>query len=244
MTGVQTCALPILLAAAATTAEGFAGVVAFNSLSKRSNLPGLRCGFAAGDADFLRGWVAFRNMAAPQVPTPCQAVAVAAYGDETHVVENRRLYDTEASRYVNLDDLAAMIASGADLTVVDARSSRDLTQEVLLQVIQEGEDARVLPVSLLRRIIRCRGEDAASRFRREQLALGLELLAGQLDQAEVVMERITEPALVVDSEPDAWQQALLTGEAADPAWKADPRGQEELVALRAQLERLEERLKR
>ena len=137
-----------------------------------------------------------------------------------------------------------LFRSGADLTVVDARSSRDLTQEVLLQVIQEGEDARVLPVSLLRRIIRCRGEDAASRFRREQLALGLELLAGQLDQAEVVMERITEPALVVDSEPDAWQQALLTGEAADPAWKADPRGQEELVALRAQLERLEERLKR
>lgn len=84
-----------VLAAAATTAEGFAGVVTFNSLSKRSNLPGLRCGFAAGDVDFLERWVAFRNMAAPQVPTPLQAVAVAAFGDEAHVVENRRLYDAK-----------------------------------------------------------------------------------------------------------------------------------------------------
>ncbi len=84
-----------VLAAAATTAEGFAGVVTFNSLSKRSNLPGLRCGFAAGDVDFLERWVAFRNMAAPQVPTPLQAVAVAAFGDEAHVIENRRLYDAK-----------------------------------------------------------------------------------------------------------------------------------------------------
>ena len=84
-----------VLAAACETAEGFKGVVAFNSLSKRSNLPGLRCGFAAGDPDFLKTWVAFRNMAAPQVPGPVQAVAVAAYGDEAHVIENRRLYDAK-----------------------------------------------------------------------------------------------------------------------------------------------------
>ncbi|MCE1235404.1 MAG: aminotransferase class I/II-fold pyridoxal phosphate-dependent enzyme [Hyphomicrobiales bacterium] len=84
-----------VLAAAAATPERFAGVVAFNSLSKRSNLPGLRCGFAVGDPDFLSRWVAFRNMAAPQVPTPTQAVAVAALSDEAHVAENRRLYDAK-----------------------------------------------------------------------------------------------------------------------------------------------------
>lgn len=84
-----------VLAAAATTPEGFARVIAFNSLSKRSNLPGLRCGFAVGDGEFLSRWVAFRNMAAPQVPTPVQAVAVAALSDETHVAENRRLYDAK-----------------------------------------------------------------------------------------------------------------------------------------------------
>lgn len=82
-----------VLAAALDLGAGFARIVAFNSLSKRSNLPGLRCGFAAGDPDFLARWVGFRNMAAPQVPGPVQAVAVAALADEAHVIENRRLYD-------------------------------------------------------------------------------------------------------------------------------------------------------
>ncbi len=70
----------------------FTGVVSFNSLSKRSSLPGLRCGFAAGDPDFLAAFMELRNVAAPQVPVPVQQVAVAAYGDEAHVEENRRLY--------------------------------------------------------------------------------------------------------------------------------------------------------
>ncbi len=70
----------------------FAGVVAFQSLSKRSNLPGLRVGFAAGDRKFLARFLELRNVAAPQVPTPMQRVAIAAYGDEAHVEANRRLY--------------------------------------------------------------------------------------------------------------------------------------------------------
>jgi N-succinyldiaminopimelate aminotransferase len=70
----------------------FANVVVFHSLSKRSSLPGLRVGFAAGDRRFLGPYLELRNIAAPQVPTPAQFVAIAAYGDETHVEENRRLY--------------------------------------------------------------------------------------------------------------------------------------------------------
>ncbi len=70
----------------------FANVVAFQSLSKRSNLPGMRLGFAAGDKRFLSAFHELRNVAAPQVPVPIQHVAVAAYNDETHVEENRRLY--------------------------------------------------------------------------------------------------------------------------------------------------------
>ena len=70
----------------------FANVVVFHSLSKRSNLPGLRVGFAAGDRRFLAAYLELRNVAAPQVPMPAQRVAIAAYGDETHVEENRRLY--------------------------------------------------------------------------------------------------------------------------------------------------------
>src|SRR5215471_2500839 len=70
----------------------FTNVVAFQSLSKRSNLPGMRVGFAAGDRKFLAAFHELRNVAAPQVPMPLQQVAVAAYSDETHVEENRKLY--------------------------------------------------------------------------------------------------------------------------------------------------------
>ncbi|WP_027525086.1 aminotransferase class I/II-fold pyridoxal phosphate-dependent enzyme [Bradyrhizobium sp. Ec3.3] len=70
----------------------FTRVVAFQSLSKRSNLPGLRVGFAAGDKKFLRQFLELRSVAAPQVPVPLQHVATVAYGDEAHVEENRRLY--------------------------------------------------------------------------------------------------------------------------------------------------------
>jgi N-succinyldiaminopimelate aminotransferase len=75
-----------------TAGKDFANVVVFHSLSKRSSLPGLRVGFAAGDRKFLSAYLELRNVAGPQVPTPMQHVAIAAYGDETHVVENRRLY--------------------------------------------------------------------------------------------------------------------------------------------------------
>jgi aspartate/methionine/tyrosine aminotransferase len=70
----------------------YANVVVFQSLSKRSNLPGLRVGFAAGDQGFLAGFLELRNVAAPQVPLPAQRVAIAALADEAHVAENRRLY--------------------------------------------------------------------------------------------------------------------------------------------------------
>ncbi|MDN3721157.1 aminotransferase class I/II-fold pyridoxal phosphate-dependent enzyme [Roseibium salinum] len=81
----------------------FSNIVVLNSLSKRSNLAGLRCGFAAGDPEFLRKWARFRGLAAPQVPLPAQAVAVRAYQDEAHVIENRRLYNEKfevAERYL------------------------------------------------------------------------------------------------------------------------------------------------
>jgi N-succinyldiaminopimelate aminotransferase len=83
----------------------FSNVVVFHSLSKRSSLPGLRVGFAAGDPAFLKGYLDLRTVSAPQIPIPAQEVAVAAYADETHVEENRRLY---AAKF----DLADQIISG------------------------------------------------------------------------------------------------------------------------------------
>jgi aspartate/methionine/tyrosine aminotransferase len=84
-----------VLTAADRLSGGYENVVAFNSLSKRSNLAGARCGFAIGDPEFLRRWAALRNVSAPQVSIAIQKVAVAALADEAHVAENRRLYDAK-----------------------------------------------------------------------------------------------------------------------------------------------------
>lgn len=70
----------------------FANVAVFHSLSKRSSLPGLRIGFVAGDRRFIKPFLDLRSVAAPQVPVPAQEVAIAAYGDEAHVEDNRALY--------------------------------------------------------------------------------------------------------------------------------------------------------
>ena len=73
----------------------FANVCIFHSLSKRSSLPGLRVGFAAGDRRFIKPFLDLRAVSAPQVPIPAQEVAIAAYGDEDHVEENRALYSAK-----------------------------------------------------------------------------------------------------------------------------------------------------
>jgi aspartate/methionine/tyrosine aminotransferase len=73
-------------------APDFANAVLFQSLSKRSSLPGLRVGFAAGDRNFIKKFLELRSVSAPQVPIPAQHVAVAAYSDETYVEKNRDLY--------------------------------------------------------------------------------------------------------------------------------------------------------
>ncbi|MEM6383296.1 MAG: aminotransferase class I/II-fold pyridoxal phosphate-dependent enzyme [Pseudomonadota bacterium] len=83
---------PGALEAAAQTTGGFGHVVAFNSLSKRSNLPGLRSGFVAGDPAFLADFMKLRNMGGPQVPLPVQAASNLAWADEAHVKESRALY--------------------------------------------------------------------------------------------------------------------------------------------------------
>ena len=68
---------------------------------------------------------------------------------------NRRLYDTSNSRYVNLEDIAALVRNGKDLQVVDASTGEDLTRVILTQIIVEdakGQPAG-LPLELLRQLI-------------------------------------------------------------------------------------------
>ncbi len=72
---------------------------------------------------------------------------------------NRRLYNTETSTYVTLDDLAAMVRSERDFVVVDAKSGEELTHSVLTQIIldQESKGQNLLPINFLRQMIRFYG---------------------------------------------------------------------------------------
>ncbi len=88
---------------------------------------------------------------------------------------NRRLYDTEGSRYVTLEELAEKIRLGADVKVLDAKSNEDLTQATLTQVILESRGAaRLLPVPLLVQLVRM-GDDALAEFMGRYLSSALDL---------------------------------------------------------------------
>lgn len=77
---------------------------------------------------------------------------------------NRRLYDTEESRYVTLDEIAERIRAGSDVRFVDAPTGADITQSFLAQIILEGRGAAgLLPVPLLYRLVRM-GDDALAEF--------------------------------------------------------------------------------
>jgi len=71
---------------------GFPRLVAFSSLSKRSNAPGMRSGFVAGDAAILQRFLLYRTYHGSAMSLPVQQASIAAWGDEAHVRANRALY--------------------------------------------------------------------------------------------------------------------------------------------------------
>jgi N-succinyldiaminopimelate aminotransferase len=76
----------------------FERCIVFHSLSKRSSVPGLRSGFVAGDAKFLARYRLYRTYHGCAVPVHTQLASLPAWNDETHVVENRRLYREKFTR--------------------------------------------------------------------------------------------------------------------------------------------------
>ncbi|MBB60966.1 succinyldiaminopimelate transaminase [Stutzerimonas balearica] len=82
----------LLSACAALGRHDFKRCVVFHSLSKRSNLPGLRSGFVAGDADILKAFLLYRTYHGCAMPVHVQLASAAAWNDEIHVRANRELY--------------------------------------------------------------------------------------------------------------------------------------------------------
>jgi N-succinyldiaminopimelate aminotransferase len=81
-----------LEAAQKLSRSDFRNLVAFTSLSKRSNVPGLRSGFVAGDAALLKAFLLYRTYHGSALGPLVQRASIAAWGDEAHVVANRELY--------------------------------------------------------------------------------------------------------------------------------------------------------
>ena len=82
----------LLQACAEIGRDNYARCVVFHSLSKRSNLPGMRSGFVAGDARLLAPYLLYRTYHGSAMPVQHQLVSAAAWDDEAHVAENRQLY--------------------------------------------------------------------------------------------------------------------------------------------------------
>ncbi len=107
---------------------------------------------------------------------------------------NRRLYDTHASAYINLADLAGLIRSGEEVVVEDATTKADLTRELYFQVLFEHEGAMdFLPLGMLRRIIRATGDDPGQRVLRQQLGQAFHLLSDQMDRLEMTFGGMGSP---------------------------------------------------
>ncbi|MGZ4956802.1 MAG: succinyldiaminopimelate transaminase [Methylobacter sp.] len=96
----------------------FKRCVIFHSLSKRSNAPGLRSGFVAGDAEILKHYFQYRTYHGCAMPLPTQHASIQAWQDEHHVVENRRLYRDKFAAFIAiLGDVCTVIKPPASFYV-------------------------------------------------------------------------------------------------------------------------------
>lgn len=82
----------LLQACAELDRHDYKNCIVFHSLSKRSNLPGLRSGFVAGDADIISGFLQYRTYHGCAMPVQHQMASIRAWSDEQHVINNRALY--------------------------------------------------------------------------------------------------------------------------------------------------------
>lgn len=128
---------------------GFPRLVAFSSLSKRSNVPGMRSGFVAGDAQILKKFLLYRTYQGCAMSPPIHMASIAAWNDESHVVDNRRLYREK------FDAALALLKPAIDVEMPDAAfylwmptpiSDTDFTQR-----LYQEQAVSVLPGSYLAR---------------------------------------------------------------------------------------------
>ena len=165
---------------------------------------------------------------------------------------NRRLYNTQSSSYITLEDLARMVREGVDFQVLDAKTGNDITHSILTQIIMEEEanGEHMLPVSFLRQLIGMYGnsmqammppylEAAMANFQSNQSSLQDAFKASLDPQA---FARMAEQNLAMFT---AAASAFMPTAAAAPKPAApaeEPTAREDITTLRAQMAEMQRKL--
>jgi N-succinyldiaminopimelate aminotransferase len=143
--------LGLLEVAAQVGNSDYKRCVVFHSLSKRSNAPGLRSGFIAGDAEILTKFLLYRTYHGCAMPPPTQVTSIAAWNDEQHVIDNRDLY---RQKFAAVLDILMPIM---DVKPSDASfylwAGTELNDEIFTRDIYAQQHLNVIPGSYLSRSV-------------------------------------------------------------------------------------------
>lgn len=127
----------------------FKRCVVFHSLSKRSNAPGLRSGFVAGDADILQAYFQYRTYQGCAMPLPTQHAGIKAWQDEHHVIENRHLYREKFTAFITILSEVCTVERPPASFYVWLKTPID--DQAFAQKLFAHENLTVLPGSFLSR---------------------------------------------------------------------------------------------
>jgi polyhydroxyalkanoate synthesis repressor PhaR len=173
--------------------------------------------------------------------------------------ENRRLYDTTNSRYINLEEVAEMVRKGGEVQVVDAKTNEDLTRTVLTQIIVEETKGRELglPLELLRQLVLA-SDSARHQFLEWYLKNAMEAYQKVSESLQTRFQEVQHAATnPVEAVMNLWRSNPFLGSAAPGSvpifpWAAaapsaptapKPEEPKEIDELRRRLEELEKQLK-
>ncbi len=175
-------------------------------------------------------------------------------GDEPIIIKkyaNRRLYNTQSSSYITLDDLARMTREGMDFQVLDAKTGNDITHAILTQIIMEEEanGEQLLPVNFLRQLISMYGnsmqammppylEASMDNFRANQSKLQEAFKTSMGPEAFTKMAETN--MAMFEAAASAFMPKSTNGNGAPAASKKDEAS--ELDELRAQMTAMQEKL--